>query len=131
MPDHLRNYRHAVRVKTDQGDIRMFTISYVAAALHRTRWTVIHWEQIGLLPPVPFVINPNCSRTKRRLYPEQYVEELARITTKYYPSPRLERESWREFQAQAYRAFNDFVVPLLGGVTPPGLIELTPKRGQG
>ena len=59
------------------------------------------WEQIGLLPPVPFVINPNCSRTKRRLYPEHYLEELGRIIDPVLPRcpARLLREDcWKPFQ---------------------------------
>jgi hypothetical protein len=131
MPSHLPNHRHGLRITTPQGEIRMFTISYMAASLHRTRWTVLHWERIGLLPPAPFVINPKCSRTRRRLYPEHYVEELARIMTKHYPSLRLERESWRGFQEHVYDAYNRLVMPLLGGVKPPGVIELTRDRGQG
>ena len=47
----------------------------------------------------------------------------------YYPGARLDRESWGSFQEHVYRAYNDFVAPLLHGVTPPIEIELARTRG--
>jgi hypothetical protein len=89
---------------------------------------VLYWERIKLLPPTPFVIYPDRYRAKRRLYPEDYVEELGRITKKHYPGARLERESWRGFQEQVYEAYNDLVMPLLGGYPP---VEIEVDSGQG
>jgi hypothetical protein len=114
---------------TVQGEVRLLPISYIATSLRRTRGTVLYWERIKLLPSTPFVIYPDRHRAKRRLYPEDYVLELARIMDRSYPGGRLERESWRGFQEQVYEAYNDLVVPLLGGCYPPVEIEL--DSGQG
>lgn len=51
-----------------------------------------------------------------------------RITSPHYPSARLERDSWRPFQQEAFGAFERHVVPLLGGLEPPVEIELV-QRG--
>lgn len=115
---------------TEQGEARLLPIAYIATALGRTRWTVLYWERIKLLPPTPFVIYPDRHRAKRRLYPEDYVEELGRITKKHYPGARLERESWRGFQEQVYEVYNDLVMPLLGGY-PPVEIEVDSGPGPG
>ena len=121
---------------TEQGEVRLLPIGYMVAALRRTRCTVLLWERMKLLPPTPFVMNPQYHRAKRRLFPESYVRELERITERHYPSARLERESWRPFQELVYGAYNDHVMPLLGGVTPPVEIEVLgrgawDKTGEG
>ncbi len=124
MPHHLRNQRRPIRIITNSGEeVRLLGIGYVVAALRRTRWTVLYWERLRLLPPVPFVMNPERHRAKRRLYPEPYVLELARIT-EHYPGARLEREAWSGFQKDVYKAYNRHVMPLLAGLTPPVEIEL-------
>jgi hypothetical protein len=100
-----------------------------AAALRRTRWTVLRWERMKLLPPAPFVMNPHQHRGKRRLYPDDYVKELGRFTAKHYPGPRLERESWVRCQEQVYEVYNRLVMPHLGGCYSPVQIEV--DAGQG
>ena len=69
---------------TAQGEVRLLPIAYLTAALRRTRGTALHWERIKLLPPTPFVMNPHYHRAKRRLFPEEYVMELARIVDRHY-----------------------------------------------
>jgi hypothetical protein len=128
---HLRNHHHGIRVMTDYGEVRLLTIGYLAVALGRTRGTILKWERMKLLPPVPYVINPLQHRGKRRLYPEDYVRELGRITAKHYPGHRLERESWRGFQNHVYAAYNDLVMPHLGGVNPPMEIEVDAGQEAG
>lgn len=102
---------------TAQGEVRLLPIGYLTAALRRTRGTVLCWERMKLLPPPPFLMNPHRHRAKRRLYPEPYVSELARIA-KHYPGARLEREAWSGFQKDVYKAYNRHVKPLLVGVNP-------------
>lgn len=123
-------HRNGVRVMTAQGEVRLLPIGYLTAALRRTRWTVLYWERMKLLPPTPFVMNPDYHRAKRRLFPEDYLLELARIT-KRYPSARLEREQWRSFQEDVYDAYNRHVMPLLGGCYPPVEIEVDSGQGAG
>ena len=106
----------------------MLPIGYLTAALRRTRGTVLCWERMKLLPPPPFLMNPHRHRAKRRLYPENYLLELARIA-KRYPGARLEREQWRSFQEDVYDAYNRHVMPLFGGCYPPLEIEVTRDRG--
>jgi hypothetical protein len=125
MQRHLRNHHHGIWVIAPNGtEVRLLTIGYLAAALRRSRWTILHWERLGLLPPAPFVINPERHRAKRRLYPEDYVRELSRITYRHYPGPELKREIWVRFQDHVYDAYDRLVVPLLVGVIPPVEIEL-------
>lgn len=129
---HLRNHHHGIRVTTEQGEVRLLTIGHLAAALGRTRLTILKWERMKLLPPTPFVMNPDRHPAKRRLFPDDYVRELGRITTKHYPAGRLERNSWRGFQERVYDAYNDLVMPFLGpGVIPPVEIVITHDRGLG
>lgn len=128
---HIRNHRHAIRIETKSGELRLLTIGYVAVAVHRTRWTVLHWEQLGLLPPAPFVMMLENSRLKRRLYPETFVGALAAITEADYLAPRMEREEWGEFQMRVLHAYACHVTPLLEGVIPPIEIESLRDRHLG
>lgn len=122
---HLRNHHHGIWVTAPNGtEVRLLTVGYVAAALGRSRWTLLEWERLGLLPKTAFVMNPRRHRAKRRLYPEDYLLELARITERYYPAARLDRKQWRSFQGDVYKAYNRHVMPLLVGLTPPVEIEL-------
>ena len=82
---------------TKEGEVRLLTVSYVASALGRTRWTIRHWQQRGLLPPAPFVINRENKSSRRWLYPETFVEELATIM-QTYPGPRIEKDAWPDFR---------------------------------
>ena len=88
----------------------------------------MYWERIKLLPPTPFVLYPDRHRAKRRLYPEDYVTQLARIMDRHYPGGRLERDKWRGFQERVYELYNEVVMPLLGGY-PPVEIELDSGPG--
>jgi hypothetical protein len=125
MRHHLRNHHHGIWVMAPNGnDVRLLTIGYLSAALRRSRWTILQWEKLGLLPPPAFVMNPRRHRAKRRLYPHDYIEELGRVTANHYPAARLERESRAALQRDVYDAYNRLVMPLLGGVTPPVEIEM-------
>jgi hypothetical protein len=121
---HLRNHRHAIRIfTTEQGEVRLLTISYVAAALGRTRWTIRHWQRLGLLPPSAFVINRDNKSSRRWLYPEPFVHELALIM-QMYPGPRIEQTAWPGFRKRTFEAYHKHVDPLLGGCVIPVEIEL-------
>ena len=78
-----------------------------------------------LLPPTPFVMNPHQYRAKRRLYPEPFIRELSRITDRHFSGPRLDQEKWPSFQRQVFDAYEQLVIPHLGGVDPPVEIEVT------
>ena len=128
---HLRNHHHGIWVTAPNGtEVRLLTVGYVAAALGRSRWTLLEWERLGLLPKAAFVMNPRRHRAKRRLYTEEYVLELSRIM-KRYPGARLERDSWRRFQKDVYDAYNRLTMPLLRGCYPPVEIELDLGQGAG
>ena len=114
-----------------QGRSPITPIGYIATSLRRTRGTALLWKKIKLLPPTPFATNPDRHRAKRRLYPEPYVSELARITERHYRGARLEREHWRSFQEDVYAAYNRLVMPLLGDCFPPVEIELDSGQGAG
>ena len=124
MARHLRNHRRPIRITTEAGDVQLLTIGHVAAAVGRTPWTIKHWHRLELLPPAPFVINAQRQNLRRRLYPEPFVRELARITARRYSGPRLDYNQWRSFQIEARAAYDRIVVPLTGGVMPPVEIEL-------
>ena len=124
-PRHLKNHHHGIWVTAPNGtEVRLLTVGYVAAALGRSRWTLLEWERLGLLPKAPFVMNPRRHRAKRRLYTEEYVLELARIMERYYPAARLDRKQWRRFQQDVHQIYDRLVMPLLGGVNPPVEIEV-------
>jgi len=108
----------------------LLPIGYIATALHRSRWTVLHWERMKLLPPTPYVMNPHYHRAKRRLFPEEYVLKLGQIMDQHYPGGRLEQASWRGFQERVYELYNEVVMPLLNGY-PPVEIELDSGQGPG
>lgn len=112
-----KNLHRPISVVIDGSECTLLTIGYMAAALHRTTWTIHYWERLGLLPSPPFVINPERLRTKRHLYPEAFVAEITEIA-KHYSSRRLEREQWRTFQMEARQVYSRTVEPLL----PPGVI---------
>ena len=131
MPRHLRGLRHRIHVVTESGDCDLLTIGHLAAALRRSRWTVLYWERLGLLPGAPFVMNAERSMTKRRLYPAHYVRALAEVMERHYSGPRLEHEVWASFQRDVHSIYDRIVVPLLGGVTPPIQIELVGREGPG
>jgi hypothetical protein len=107
---------------TEDGEVRLLTVSYIASALGRTRWTIRHWQQLGLLPPPPFVINRENKSSRRWLYPEPFVEELATIM-QTYPGPRIDQDAWPDFRKRAFEAYHKHVDPLLGGCVIPVEIE--------
>ena len=109
MADHLKNLHQPYEVKLTDKPTRLLTVGYLAAALHRTTWTIHYWERIGLLPPPPFVINPERLRTKRHLYPEAFISAITEMAG-HYPGRRLEREEWRRFQLEANRRIHEQLV---------------------
>jgi hypothetical protein len=87
------------------------TVGRVAAALHRTPWTVKYWEAIGLLPPARFILNPEVPRTRRRLYLTEYVEALGVIADRGYLGRRLDRDGWQRFHDEVFIAYQQTVTP--------------------
>jgi hypothetical protein len=87
------------------------TIGHVARVLRRTTWTVKYWEAIGLLPPAPYILNPEVPRTRRRLYLAEYIEALGVIADRGYLGRRLDRDEWRRFHDDAFMAYQQTVTP--------------------
>jgi hypothetical protein len=125
MADHIRSLHRPYEVQLNEQPVRLLTVGYLAAALHRTSWTVHHWERIGLLPPPPFVINPERLRTKRHLYPEAFIAAIAEMA-EHYSGRRLDREKWRAFQLEARQAYSRTVGVMLKGVTTPVPVTAPP-----
>jgi hypothetical protein len=119
MVRHIRNQRHGIVITTEAGELRLLGIAYLATALHRSRWTALYWERIGLLPPAAFIINADRQNVRRRLYPDVYIRELNRITVSHYPAPRLDYELWPQFQKEVRDAYHRTVAPHLGNATLP------------
>lgn len=95
----------SIEIQID-GEIRtLCTIGHVACALRRTAWTVKHWEAIGLLPPAKYVLNPELHRTRRRLYPAEYVDALCAIADRGFIGKRLDRRDWEQFRLEAFSAY--------------------------
>ena len=94
-------------------NITLLSSGYLARALGRTGWTVRHWIKLGLLPPAPFVISPDVPRTRRPLYPEQYLDALTEIAWRLRIGSRMDYANRRSFHAEVARAYEEIVVPLL------------------
>jgi hypothetical protein len=109
--------------------VTLLTIGHLAHALGRTNWTVHYWEGLGLLPPAPFVINPEDLRTRRRLYPEPYVDALAEIARRLGIGGRMNRGLWMSFYQDARVAYEVTVLPLIHGVVPPVVITVDQMTG--
>ena len=99
--------------------ITLLTIGYVARALGRTNGTIKYWERYGLLPQAAFISNPNNLSTRRRLYPEPYVERLGEIGRQGYVGQRMDRDCWRRFHHDVFEAYAATVAPLIR----PGVTE--------
>jgi hypothetical protein len=127
MAKSVKNLRRPITAQIEGKDCTLLTIGYMAAAIHRTSWTIKYWERLGLLPPAPFVVNPERLRTKRHLYPEQFVAAIARVMNDY-PGERLERDQWRSFRKRANEAYAETIGPLLTpGVITPVPVIATPR----
>jgi hypothetical protein len=71
-----------------------------------------------LLPPAPFVINPDVLGTRRWLWPEPYLDSVFEISNRLQIGRRLDRDLWGRFYAEVNRAYGETVVPHL----PPGVV---------
>jgi hypothetical protein len=112
--DKIRNLRRPFDVEIhDHQKIEVVSIGYVARALGRTTWTVKSWQRIGLLPNAPWLLDPEISNLRRRLFPVTFVEALAVIAKRNHLGRRLDRSQWRRFQLDVFDAYDRTVVPLL------------------
>ena len=91
------------------------TVAYVAKAIGRSKWSVKHWQRLGLLPEPPFVLHPDVQEARRYLYPATFIDCLAQIASQDYVVRRLDREDWQRFHNEVYEAYERTVAPLLGG----------------
>ena len=109
----VRNLHTPIRVMVNNQECRMLTIGYVARALGRSTWTVKYWQRLSLLPPAPFVQHPNDPCTRRRLYPEPFVDAVHEIAGRGYLGVRLDRGDWKRFHDEIMAAHEVTVAPLL------------------
>lgn len=106
----------------------LLTIGHVALALHRTTWTVRHWQRIGLLPP-PFVINPEVPNLRRSLYPAPFINALVAISDRCHVGRRLDRDQWERFRDEVFGAYEITVGPYLEALGVEGVV-LQPSGAQ-
>jgi hypothetical protein len=101
------------------GELRILcTIGKVAEALGRTPWTVRRWQALDLLPATPFFLSPDIPRTRRRLFPVDFVKSLAVIADQGFVGERLDRQHWDRFHREVLAAYEATVTPLFrSGVT--------------
>lgn len=132
MVEKVRNLRRPIYKEIGGHDYALFTIGYIASVLGRTVWTVKYWERIGLFPKAAFMLSPNVSRTRRRLYPEAFVDRLDDIVKQGYLGKRMNRADWRRFQHEVFAAFEATVRPLIigSGVTESPTAGPAAEGGQ-
>jgi len=116
---HIKGLHKAIQVEINGQPIKLLTVGYVAHALRRTPWTIHHWEQLDLFPKAPFYLHPNDARTRRRLYPQPFVDRLNDIYAVGYLGQRLDWYSWKRFYLDVRDAYEETIVPLLR----PGVLE--------
>lgn len=116
MDNSTKGLRHPIITTIDGHRCELLTVGHVAAALGRSSWTVRYWTRLGLLPEAPFDLNYGDAHRRRRLYPRPFVLALAELVQRDYPCPRLDRESWQQFQKDVWAAYKETVLPLTGGV---------------
>jgi hypothetical protein len=132
MVEKVRNLRAPIHKEVGGHEYALFTIGYVASVLGRTTWTIKHWERIGLFPKAAFMLSPSVSRTRRRLYPEAFVDRLDDIVKQGYLGKRMNRADWRRFQKEVFTAYKVTVAPIIDGVgvTESSTEDLTDEGGQ-
>ena len=132
MVEHLKSLRHPILMDIDGQGCELLTVGYVAHVLRRTSWTIRYWTALNLFPEAPFQLDPDVSRTRRRLYPSAFVGALAEIANRPYYGMRLDRHEWGRFQHDVFEAYEMTVVPLLrrGVVEDPGSEARLCEGGQ-
>ena len=125
---NLRGLRR-ITVSIHGDEVSLLTVGHLSHALGRTIWTVHYWEGLGLLPPAPFVINPDVPGTRRHLWPEPYVDALAATTDRLGIGGRMNRSLWMRFHQEASASYEVTVLPLLHGVVPPVVITASQMTG--
>jgi hypothetical protein len=113
MVHKIRNLRRPVTHEANGHTCKLVTTGYVAAAVGRSPWTVRHWQQIGLLPRAPFILQPKDPRARRHLYPADFVNRLPQIIEDGGWQDRLERDHWRRFHREVFDAYDEVMRPLL------------------
>ena len=108
---------------------QLVTTGHVAHALRRTPRTVRYWQEMCLLPKPPFVLNSHSIRSRRWLYPADFVEALAEIAESGLIGDRIDQQNVAIVEHMIDDAEAEFITPLLGeGVTGPVVLELV-RRG--
>ena len=111
-----KGLRHPILATVNGHRCELLTIGHLAAALGRSSWTVRYWTRLGLLPEAPFDLHPGEPHRRRRLYPRLFVDALAELVDRDFSGPRLERESWQQFQTAVWAKYGETVVPYIDGV---------------
>jgi hypothetical protein len=128
----IKNLRRPITHSVNDQTCQLVTVGYLGHALRRTVWTTRRWTTLGLLPEAPFVLSPNVSSSKRRLYPAAFITRLEEIAKQDYMADRLERKDWARFQREVAAAYRDTIEPLLDfGVTTAASSSALAESGQG
>jgi hypothetical protein len=107
-----------IDTRIDGVSTKLCTIGHVADALNRTGWTIRNWQRLGVIPEAPFLLSPEVPRTRRRLYPAEYVDALNEIAERGYLGRRLNADQLHRFKEDVSLAYEKTVAPLLNaGVT--------------
>jgi hypothetical protein len=134
MIKRIKNLRRPIETTINGHSVKLLHIGHVILALRRTKWSILEWEKLGLIPPAPFRRRSVDPHLRRRLYPEDYVKRLAVIGSQPYLQDRLPRKYWSLFHDQVYAAYEETVTPLLRDsrvLTEPsdlsGRVDTTPQ----
>jgi len=131
MQAHVRNLRHPIRVTIDGETVELVTSGHLAAAVGRTPRTIRNWRAMNLLPKPPFVLHFKSPGACRWLYPADFVKAMAEITASGVIGNRMPKDRWDEFESMVDAAEEEFISPLLHGVTGPIKLRSAPRRSGG
>ena len=127
----IKGHRHPIITQIKGQEVTLLTVAYVAKAIGRSKWSVKHWQRLGLLPEPPFVLHPDVQEARRYLYPATFVQCLAEIASQDYVVRRLERQDWQRFQNEVWTAYETTVAPLLGTCVTREAVSAMAETNEG
>ena len=115
----MKGLRRPIKTNLNGQPVTFLTVGHLARAVHRTTWSVRHWQRLGLLPRPPFAIHRDDDQRRRWLYPADFVRRVAEVVAQYEIGERLNREDWGWFRDEVFAAFRDTMDSLRGDTTSP------------